>query len=128
MFTPPLRMFMSIKFSLFTSYGRFSNKITCVQNNLTFVIKCFGYASRFLCVLRLNSNFFSQCFLYYNSIFHFVLPLLCAPVLRHGWTVLYNHAAKLQQISELCKFINRLKEKKRIIAANMRQKCKMKRS
>ena len=78
-------MFMFIKFSLFTNYGRFSNKITCVQNNLTFAIKCFGYASRFLCVLRLNSNFFSQCFLYYNSISHFVLPLLCAPVLRHGW-------------------------------------------
>jgi hypothetical protein len=36
--------------------------------------------------LCLNSNFFSQCFLYYNRIFHFVLTLLCYPVLRHGRT------------------------------------------
>ena len=86
MFTPPLRMFLcQFKTFSFTSYGRFSNKITCVQNNLPFAIKRFGYASRFLCVLSLNSNLFSQCFLYYNSIFHFVLTLLCDSVLRHGW-------------------------------------------
>ena len=83
MLCPPLRI--CYFFLLLTDYCRLSNKISCVQNNLPFAIKRFGYAIRFLCVLCLNSNLFSQCFLYYNCIFHFVQTLLCAPVLRHGW-------------------------------------------
>ena len=111
MFTPPLRMFLcQFKFCLLADYGRFSNKITCVQNNLPFAIKCFGYASRVLCVLCLNSNFFSQCFLYYNSIFHFVLTLPCDPVLRHGWDEFFVMHAKLRAkiliFSNICKLFS----------------------
>ena len=73
------------KFCLLAGYRRLANKIICVQNNLPFAIKRFGYVIRFLCVLCLNSNLFSQCFLYYNCIFHFVQTLLRDPVLRHGW-------------------------------------------
>ena len=77
---------MSVLFlRLLADYRRLSDIIPRVQYNLPFAIKRFDYASRFLCVLRLNSNLFSQCFLYYNSIFHFVLTLVCVPVLRHGW-------------------------------------------
>ena len=57
-------------FCLLADYRRLANKITCVQNNLPFAIKCFGYASRFFRVFCFNGNLLSQCFLYNNSIFH----------------------------------------------------------
>ena len=72
MFTPPLRMFyikFVSRFSL-TCYGRFSNEITCVQNDLSFAIKRFGYLFRFLRIFCLNNDLFSQYLLYDYSIFH----------------------------------------------------------
>ena len=99
MLTPPLRMFLcQFKFYLLADYRWLTDKITCVQNNLPFAIKCFGYASRFLCVLCLNSNLFSQCFLYYNRIFHFVQTLLCDPVLRHGWDGMFELSSNPEQL------------------------------
>ena len=82
MFTPPLRIcYVSLYFCLLADYRRLANKIPCVQNNLSFAIKCFGYASRLISVLSLNSYLLSQYFLYYNGIFHFGMTLLCVPYL-----------------------------------------------
>ena len=91
MFTPPLRMFLcQICISiLLTCYGRFSNEITCVQNNLPFAIKCFNDLFCFFCVFCLNRYLFSQNLLYDYNVFHlfdssflllFTLPISASPV------------------------------------------------
>ena len=80
MFTPPLRMFYVL--ILVTSYCRFSYEITCVQNDLSFAIKRFGYFFRFLRIFCLNNDLFSQYLLYDYSIFHLLNSSLSPLFLR----------------------------------------------
>ena len=72
MFTPPLRMFYVnyVFWFLLTCYGRFSYEITCLQNDLSFAIKRFGYLFRFLRIFCLNNDLFSQYLLYDYSVSH----------------------------------------------------------
>ena len=72
MLTPPLRMYIcQLNYqSLFTGYRRFTYKIACVQNNLTFAIKRSDFANCIVCISCLYGYFFLQNFLYDNSTFH----------------------------------------------------------
>ena len=123
MLSPPLRIcYVRLYFCLLADYSRLADEITCIQNNLPFAIKCFGYASSFFRVLCLNGNLFSQCFLYYNSIFHIVLTLLCCQFYVMGGRVYVMHAklrAKVLLFFDICKLFLHIARNQHEIAENI---------